>query len=501
MGGTPEYQASPSLSSATSGGPDEQEPGPHSKRRKIATPPTHTDDHETTTVSQSAVQGNYSGGDGDILIAMPEPRRVFPAAELLSDPDRTPRQPTGPGLVHRRTVPTSPTSLMSQSSGAAGYTQRLRHALPGPPKTPSIAGSESTTTTDSGLSGKRRRTSPVKRMADLKLADKPVVSDFLDDASQLPPAAIPLYQRLRRISIGRDILPRAIQDDVAASLTVNEDPYLPESSLYHHSPTSWHPRTAEQQHEELGRLRHICELTRFCNSEQVSEPTWNARVHSPLLELALETFFLAPASAMQQESQSQPTPPPARSRRGDNPVSFWDVTVATIEKRYIPQHTSGSNLEAKMVDFCMTLSSPAVQRGARAMLSREGREARSVNHTAYAPVCLRPIGVSIETKTPDGSVDEGKAQLSVWAAAYLLRVQSAIQTTAAMTTSQDRRAPVAPTDIPPLPMLLVSGSVWQLHFTIDRSEDIVRFAPCSSCTSPFPTLNLANSCVLPLSFY
>ena len=341
----------------------------------------------------------------------------------------------------------------------------------------------------------------MKRMADLKLADKPVVSDFLDDASQLPPAAIPLYQRLRRISIGRDILPRAIQDDVAASLTVNEDPYLPESSLYHHSPTSWHPRTAEQQHEELGRLRHICELTRFCNSEQVSEPTWNARVHSPLLELALETFFLAPASAMQQESQSQPTPPPARSRRGDNPVSFWDVTVATIEKRYIPQHTSGSNLEAKMVDFCMTLSSPAVQRGARAMLSREGREARSVNHTAYAPVCLRPIGVSIETKTPDGSVDEGKAQLSVWAAAYLLRVQSAIQTTAAMTTSQDRRAPVAPTDIPPLPMLLVSGSVWQLHFTIDRSEDIVRFAPCSSCTSPFPTLNLANSCVLPLSFY
>ncbi|KAK7398601.1 hypothetical protein QQX98_012010 [Neonectria punicea] len=45
----------------------------------------------------------------------------------------------------------------------------------------------------------------------------------------------------------------------------------------------------------------------------------------------------------------------------------------------------------------------------------------SINHGTYQPRRYRPIAISIETKTPDGSGQEAKTQVSVWAAAYMDR--------------------------------------------------------------------------------
>ena len=50
----------------------------------------------------------------------------------------------------------------------------------------------------------------------------------------------------------------------------------------------------------------------------------------------------------------------------------------------------------------------------------------SINHTDHTPLRLRAIAVSMETKKFNGELDEGKTQLCVWAAAYVLRLRSLV---------------------------------------------------------------------------
>ncbi|KAH8669438.1 hypothetical protein BGZ61DRAFT_315944, partial [Ilyonectria robusta] len=79
----------------------------------------------------------------------------------------------------------------------------------------------------------------------------------------------------------------------------------------------------------------------------------------------------------------------------------------------------------------------------------------------YQPLRYRPIAISIETKTPDGSGQEAKTQVSVWAAAYMARLR------ALSGTSKSAMA-LGVT----LPLVTVRGGEWSVLFAKDQVDGI-----------------------------
>ncbi|KAH7234368.1 hypothetical protein B0J15DRAFT_554894 [Fusarium solani] len=97
------------------------------------------------------------------------------------------------------------------------------------------------------------------------------------------------------------------------------------------------------------------------------------------------------------------TTSPARS---GNTTSF-----ASISKAYIPKLEVGDYMQAKMVDYYLTLAG-----GDTMSLAKKRNKVNrsvSIDHTSYEPVQDQPIAVNIETKTPGSSKTEAEAQLSV----------------------------------------------------------------------------------------
>ncbi|CAH0019262.1 unnamed protein product [Clonostachys rhizophaga] len=177
-------------------------------------------------------------------------------------------------------------------------------------------------------------------------------------------------------------------------------------------PIPWLCIPSLDAHLELKCVQKIVRNTIECAEENVSEASWNSRVHEYVLDTALEPF--------------------------GGVVSHWDVTRAPITKSCLPRHSSGLVLEGKMVDFCICLG---------------GRE------TIRAPLLYRPIAVSIETKTPNGSDEVAKTQLSVWVTSHFARLRSL------SSTSNDAIA-VGVT----LPLLIVRGGEWSLWFARDTGD-------------------------------
>ncbi|KAH7110430.1 hypothetical protein B0J13DRAFT_462430 [Dactylonectria estremocensis] len=140
-----------------------------------------------------------------------------------------------------------------------------------------------------------------------------------------------------------------------------------------------------------------------------------------------------------------------------------------------------------MVDFCLAVSDLDVQAAARrtlqasiAVSTQDSGIGRSINHTDYAPLTLRPVSVSIETKTPDGGTQEGKAQLAVWAATHFerLRALQSFKRRRGRNMQEDGCFNNEVWDLDDeiigmaLPLLLISGSRWRLFFALDQRDTI-----------------------------
>lgn len=289
----------------------------------------------------------------------------------------------------------------------------------------------------SNRSGKSR--SPVKDMADLALAEKPIRQvTNLKREDDYPPDVRPLLHHIRQIRRGFGIVPQPVAEQVQELLSILDNP-IEEENVY--NTNTW----ATESHGsasrpidwdldyELKTLKHIASRVETCISENVSEPSWNARIHEPLLDAALTPFV--------------------------GLVSHWDVTKAVMDKSYIPRHGSGLDFESKMVDFCLTLDDGAVLDAVKQRLRSGNR--KSINQTNYQPLRFRPIAISIETKTPDGSSQEAKAQLSVWTTAYIRRLRE-------LAGTSETASGLGIT----LPILIVRGSQWELFFIVDGKDCI-----------------------------
>ncbi|WQF90331.1 Putative PD-(D/E)XK nuclease [Colletotrichum destructivum] len=401
------------------------------------------------TSSSASDNDNEDGNDAENYLGSPTPTRL--------------QRP--PAAVSTVTIPSHPHT--ASSAYAAAIESRAAASMANPPSLPA----------PSEAASKTRLRSPVRGMANLEFADKPVKVVDLVDPSQIPNDVSSLFREIKRIKAGRGVVPESLRHDVEQEIAVTTpfEPELEDRNL----DTTPTVRTHNNLLYELATLGWVVRDTREALNHQRSEAHWNERVHSPILVAAVERDRNTPGLA------------------GDLGTRVFNSTQATIAPVCIPRHAEGLNLEAKMVDYCICVSDPSVQRAAREAVTSAARDARrhssrrpppssrsasvsssmsaassaagsarqvkdhplpqSVNHTEYAPLCLSPIAVSIETKKPGGSEDEARAQLSVWVSAQMVRLHQLLGP-----------QPVGIT----LPLLCVTGASWEMLFAVEKADHL-----------------------------
>jgi hypothetical protein len=111
-----------------------------------------------------------------------------------------------------------------------------------------------------------------------------------------------------------------------------------------------------------------------------------------------------------------------------------------------------------MIDFAVTLGPLLVpkDRVIDRLHSSYGKLQRTCNASDYSPLCYEPVVLSLKTKSPDGSSEDGVVQLSVWAIAYFNRLRQSIQDPVGMT----------------LPLFLITDARWKLYFASDLADEI-----------------------------
>ncbi|RSL45360.1 hypothetical protein BHE90_016763 [Fusarium euwallaceae] len=393
---------------------------------------------------QQAFARKRKASDARIVMGVSSPPQSIASAPDY-DPDATPR--AGESSKRRKAADGRKVNIgvpldLRQVKATHDGTTSL------PPSTTSSTTGSSTTggSTTGGRSNKSKRR--VKDMGDLELAEKPVRQvTHLKREEEYPQDVRALLKNVRDVRRGIGILPRPVADQARKLLNIVDEPLEADNNLY--DKNIWAVPGLQDSLDwdvnfELKVLERVMERTETCITENVSEPSWNSRVHEPLLDMALEPFSRI--------------------------VGHWDVTKAVIEKDYVLPSGPGIDLQSKMVDFCLTLSDNDVMQAAKMRLRPSNR--RMINHTEYQALRFRPISISIETKTPDGSTQEARAQLSVWTTAYMARLRELAGT------------PTGALDIT-LPILTVRGGQWELSFIIDKADgiDMVTLPPIADTRS------------------
>jgi hypothetical protein len=318
-------------------------------------------------------------------------------------------------------------------------------------------------TSQSSLSTTTRSASPTKNTASLARLEKPVhFFAFGDDAStQLPPDVIDLYNSIHDIvKYGGAFLPAAIRSEMARLMKGREPPAGLYLEAHEEDPLCQPPPwicqdTASPTCLALDELRvvgHLEKNARNCLELRQSEAAWNCAIHHPVLELALW--------------QHQPQ------------MDFFNTTSAKILPAFMPAFQWGNVTNGKMVDFTICPRSghddslyAAIRSTVSASPLVDGREV-GINQTDYKPLLDALIAISIETKVGGASLDEGRVQLAVWAAAWHHRMLSlGIGRPTADTSASER--------LVTLPLILTLDHEWSLYFACDRGTKIVSPGPLS----------------------
>lgn len=315
------------------------------------------------------------------------------------------------------------------------------------------------------LSKKGRPKSPVRSSNSLWTLEIPVINTSLSDdpTDQLPSDVQDLFSRITDITTDRlGFIPGEVRESVQRLVYKPRDHWFRPVVEAHDSidaatdlVQTRKPRTmAERAVSELDTLRDIESDAKQCHKDGRSEPAWNTLVHAPLLRHAL--FY-------------HPT------------VQMEHATTAKIATPFVPTtggRGGGSVIESKMIDFALVLwlnngelrpePGAGAESGDARLVSaiaervwQQPADRQTINQTMYQPLQFAPIGVSIETKIASSAVD-GMLQLSVWAAAWYKRMKQFLPPDAA------EKAPSVVT----LPLLYVTGHVWNLSFACDRGDRI-----------------------------
>jgi hypothetical protein len=344
------------------------------------------------------------------------------ASTKLPEPT-TPPRPAQPQFLNQDVTP-RPKSLSLIPQPNLSYSPLMETRSAGGEDTASPTRSESETFSsgDVASSRGRRARSPVKRMGDFKLSNTWVeMKEFGIPEYPIPTAAKMLCRDLRRINMGRGLIPRSIANEAMGYLEDIEFDDLAFADIKEES------IEGSLGHEAMWTVvLDILEAARECRSLCLPEASWNSEVHSPLLRCAL------------------------RGNWKSQEVWYRDITTAQIQDTsLLPVVGAGSNtltMQAKMVDYALIIESSGVmQSRILSTLRVEGKP--SINHTNTEHIRFTPIAVSIETKR--GAIDEDSAnvQLSVWVSAHFARLRQLSQGKA---------------KLPILPLVVIQGHDWKM---------------------------------------
>ncbi|KAI9783479.1 MAG: hypothetical protein M1816_001361 [Peltula sp. TS41687] len=331
-------------------------------------------------------------------------------------------------------------------------------------KPPSTASSPIKSTTSSRSSRSIQcPKSPVKRVTDFILRPRPIVLlQFDNEDKAMPTGLTQMLVKVRQFGRGIGVISAASKVDVASASDQNFseiDDYAfttdPARTLYGPSP-SW---------------KFVADIRRWarqCDEQTQSEPSWNCRVHTPLLFLALDNDTYRTHVEFLNWLVGSSHPP-------EEKISSLTLTVSSSTaqiqpKSLIPSDHAGKPGESKMVDFAIYIEPDKVMLEAmRAMAARRPYETSSVNQTWHSPLLTRPIGVNIETKRSGEGWDSALVQSGIWLAAQFARLEQLVQSFGDLDS------------IPFLPVIIIQGHDW--HFlAASRGENgqTVKFYPAQS---------------------
>lgn len=289
-----------------------------------------------------------------------------------------------------------------------------------------------------------RSSSPRKQFMSLRLDDDGIECRQL--SSENPPSvAADLVQDFCEIDMGIGILPKTLEAPIRD--------HLQQEGL---NERLWRQAFGEEADHLPGNIPSWPQVTAVrdkamsCFNEGHEEASWNAEVHHRLLERIFRGPNAEPGEVF----------------------DFCTCTTARPHRNYLPQSSA-----LKMVDFCVYDNSNTDEQARRSLASRGCT--LSVNHTDYAPLQLRPIILSIETKRPGENLDVAQLQIGVWQAAQWAFLRAAIE--ASLKTEDEAtkqsliRAAVA--ELGFIPGVIVQGHRWHFVFstlepkTVNREED------------------------------
>ncbi|PVH91466.1 hypothetical protein DM02DRAFT_704751 [Periconia macrospinosa] len=245
-----------------------------------------------------------------------------------------------------------------------------------------------------------KKKQPVRKMANLSLLPNPVIMRSIDDvAAALPDELEDIVIQLRRIGRGLGVIPRSERDAICS---------MPSNRSFRQILTDDLAFADDANRKILGpcpkphEIAKIVSLAIECESNEHSEASWNGRVHTYLLDLALynEAF------------------------RGK--IGFLGCTRARIEpESLLPMYYAGIRIESKMVDFALYLDpDESMHDGLRTLATRDPFTTAAWNHTRYTPLQKRPVAISIETKLTGRDWDTAKTH--TWANRYRYKLYTLI---------------------------------------------------------------------------
>lgn len=268
----------------------------------------------------------------------------------------------------------------------------------------------------STISESSRASSPSKPNI-LRSLQHPIRNQRLDTA-KLPDDANNLVRHIRRFAAGFETVPQDLRAFMQE--TYPDDLELAQSVEY--GPSS--ERASFGGAPASRDIACICRQALGCQQRNEIEAAWNSHVHGPLLSLVGELS----------------------SHRST--IGSTNVTTARLNPRFKPMVAIDQGpLPGKVVDFVFFLEPSKVTEGFFGALPWEPNHGHDFNHTLHDPIAERPIAISMETKREGEGQSTGRAQLDIWVAAHLNRLQEMGR---------------AETVLPILPLLLTQGPVWSL---------------------------------------
>lgn len=261
-------------------------------------------------------------------------------------------------------------------------------------------------------------------MVDLSLLNREVKRRILD-ADQSPDEIREFWYEMEDIQRGKHMIPMEIKDEFIKLRPRTEHCWWSEIPSQQLSTT--------QLLRELDIMAEIRDKTLDFNGTPALEASWNSDVHSVMLRQVTKHL-----PGIEQEN----------------------VTAVRLDNKLVPK-VRDIDAESKLVDFALiadeTLIPPKL---VKQVLADTRNGITSISHTTYERVRLRPICVSIETKTPDGKESTALVQLSLWATTHFNRLRTLLP------SSQRNVIPM------PLPLITTVGGRYSLFFAIDGEDEI-----------------------------